>query len=109
MSAESTRTSLGFLEEEDLAKNIYDEFTKLPVINPENSFLQRNHGVNLPYEAERGFKFNGSWQPAKQFLREDSARCKATMDPRRTKSFSNIISMLDYSSTRQEDDEFEEI
>ena len=57
----------------------------------------------MPEEADRGFKFNGSWRPAKEFLREDSARCMSTLDPRRTKSSSNL--RLDYESTRIEEDE----
>ena len=56
----------------------------------------------MPEEADRGFKFNGSWRPAKEFLRDDSARCMSTLDPRRTKSSSNL--RLDYESTRIEEE-----
>ena len=36
---EKTIMSLGFFEEDDLEKNIYDEFIKSPEPHPENSFL----------------------------------------------------------------------
>ena len=98
-----TMSRLGFFEKSDLEKNIFDEFIMSPEPHPENSFLQCfDNDEVMPEEINRGFKFNGSWKPAMQFLREDSARCMSTQDPRRTKSSSNL--MLDYESTRIEDD-----
>ena len=56
---------MGFFEKEDLEKNIFEEFTKISYPHPENSFLEAYaEGEQMPEEAERGFKFNGSWQPA---------------------------------------------
>ena len=94
-------TSLGLLSREDLNTNILDEFITSPDPHPENSLLQAfSEGLPMPYESDKGFKFNGAWHPAKSFLREDAARCMATMDPRMTKSSDNLLGLLDYNNRR---------